>query len=478
MIASLFLSVAIVAHEPGYYTSLANHVGRWLKDQDIAAEVVKPADMRTKLAKEKIAFLVGFESTTADEIKTLRSFRDRGGKFVVFYSASSQLGELVGVRPAGYKAASYPGQWSRMNFTANAPPGAPTAILQTSTVLQRAVPIQGKSQVMATWVDRNGKSTGDAAWLSSPYGWWMTHVLLADGDENLKARLCAALVGSVDSSQWSPARAAAKADAEFKSLRAYAAKQKPSRGEIHAVWDHSGCGLYPGNWPKTMKLLRESHAHYASDVLPRSKTYREEGDQLAVCLAAARGAGIRVHAWILCFTGTRASPETMAAFDRNGWRLKAANGKTTEYLDPANALVRARILASIDEIQRRYRHVKRPRWLTTAVYGKHPQCIGSVGQDWKGWLDANLVDYVVPMDYTESKVTFQTLLAIQASSRSHARRTIVGIGVTANESRLDARDVIDQVNMTRRFGFAGNALFDLDTTLEKRILPFLRLGLW
>ena len=336
----------------------------------------------------------------------------------------------------------------------------------------------------------------------------MTHVLLADGDENLKARLCASFVGSVDSSQWSPARAAAKADAEFKSLRAYAAKQKPSCGEIHAVWDHSGCGLYPGNWPKTMKLLRESHvtdlfvnvagagfAHYASDVLPRSKTYREEGDQLAACLAAARGAGIRVHAWILCFTGTRASPET-----------------TTEYLDPANALVRARILASIDEIQRRYavdgihldfvrwgdsavkpknaadvisrfvadarRHVKRPKWLTTAVYGKHPQCIGSVGQDWKGWLDANLVDYVVPMDYTESKVTFQTLLAIQASSRSHARRTIVGIGVTANESRLDAHDVIDQVNMTRRFGFAGNALFDLDTTLEKRILPFLRLGLW
>ena len=60
MIASLFLSVAIVAHEPGYYTSLANHVGRWLKDQDIAAEVVKPAEMRTKLAKEKVAFLIGF----------------------------------------------------------------------------------------------------------------------------------------------------------------------------------------------------------------------------------------------------------------------------------------------------------------------------------------------------------------------------------------------------------------------------------
>ena len=58
------------------------------------------------------------------------------------------------------------------------------------------------------------------------------------------------------------------------------------------------------------------------------------------------------------------------------------------------------------------------------------------------------------------------------------QRTIVGLGVTANESRLDARQVIDQINLARRRGFAGAALFDLDTTLEKQILPFLRLGLW
>jgi hypothetical protein len=32
--------------------------------------------------------------------------------------------------------------------------------------------------------------------------------------------------------------------------------------------------------------------------------------------------------------------------------------------------------------------------------------------------------------------------------------------------------------MTRARGFAGNALFDLDTTLEKQILPFLKLGQW
>ena len=93
-------------------------------------------------------------------------------------------------------------------------------------------------------------------------------------------------------------------------------------------------------------------------------------------------------------------------------------------------------------------------------------------------MDANLVDYVVPMDYTDSKLKLLELFAVQGRSRKLAQRTIVGLGVTANESRLDARDVIEQINLARKFGFAGVALFDLDTNLEKQILPYLRMGIW
>jgi hypothetical protein len=55
---------------------------------------------------------------------------------------------------------------------------------------------------------------------------------------------------------------------------------------------------------------------------------------------------------------------------------------------------------------------------------------------------------------------------------------VVGIGVTAIESRLDTRQVIDQVNEARRCGAAGVAFFDLDYTLVNDILPYLRLGLF
>ena len=82
------------------------------------------------------------------------------------------------------------------------------------------------------------------------------------------------------------------------------------------------------------------------------------------------------------------------------------------------------------------------------------------------------------MDYSESLSQFESFLQQHAQNRFHARKTIVGIGVTANESRLDAKAVIDQINLSRKYGTSGVALFDLDTTLEKQIFPYLKLGQW
>ena len=518
--------VAVIAHDPGYYTSLANHVKRWLASHEIASEVTTPKEMPRSLAAGKIAFLLGFNEPSAAELKQLKDFRARGGKLVVFHSASPALAAMMGVKPLGYRTAPYPGAWSRMDFDTKSLSGCPKSIRQTSTVLQRATPVKGRGHTLAVWADRAGKSSGEAAWIATDAGYWMTHVLLADGDEDLKAQLLAAMCGFTVPSLWNARAAEARERARHEATRAFALKQVPRAGEIHAVWDHSGCGLYPGNWPKTMRLLRESRvtdlfvnvagagfAHYPSSVLPRSKIYEQEGDQMAACLAAAKGSGIRVHAWILCFTATRASPDRLAAFGKRGWRLKTKEGTLTEYLNPANPEVRDHLLNAIDELQAKYPalngihldfvrwyersakprnaanviscfvgdargRVKRPRWLTTAVLGKYPACVASVGQDWTGWLDAGLVDYVVPMDYTENMTRFESYVAQQGTPKSHARRTIAGIGVTANESRLDARQVIEQINLSRKHGLAGVALFDLDVVLEKRILPYLCLGIW
>lgn len=295
--------------------------------------------------------------------------------------------------------------------------------------------------------------------------------------------------------------------------------------EIHAVWDHTGRGLYPGNWPKTMQILRSANvtdlfvnvagadfAHYPSAILPRSKVFSDYGDQMAACLRAAQGTGIRVHAWIICFNATRGVPKSLETFKQRGWRLKDKDGALTTYLNPANANVRSFALSIVDEINSRYgvsgihldfvrwphtvaksadaatfvtqfvaearRRVKRPRWLTAAVYAKYPRCIETVGQDWVKWLDFDIVDYVVPMDYTESMSQFESFLRQHAAPTKNARRTIAGIGVTASESKLSAAQVVEQVRLVRKYALAGESLFDLDATLEQKILPALRKGVW
>lgn len=524
-VVSFAAPVTVVAQKPGYYTSLAKHACRWLQMQGVTAELSTPQTMSRDLADARVAFLIGFEEPTASDMRVLRALRKRGGRLVVFYTASPALAELMGVKVLGYKAAPYPGAWSRMNFDVSSLSGCPRTILQTSTVLQRAMPVKGRSFTMANWIDRTGRVSADAAWIRSDAGFWMTHVLLADGDEAAKAQLLAAICGSVMPKLWNASVFAAREKARLAELHDYAKSQSPRTGEIRAVWDHSGCGLYPGNWPRTIALLKASHvtdlfvnvagagfAHYPSAVLPRSKTFAQEGDQLAQCTAAARGSGVRVHAWILCFTATRSSPDRLEHFRKRGWRLKTKDGRLSEYLDPSNSALRGMLLSAIDEMQANYRidgihldfvrwyersvkpanaaetvtrfmmdarrRTRRPRWLTAAVLGKYPSCVAAVGQDWSSWLDMNLVDYVVPMDYTESMSTLDAYLRQHAASRSHARRTVVGIGVTANESRLTARQVIDQINLSRRYGLAGAALFDLDVTLEKNVLPYLRLGVW
>ena len=529
LFAPLFVhsaEVAVVARGKGYYTSIARHLERWLAEQDIVADFIDSSQISaSSIAKKKMVFLVGFDAPSSVELDVLEQAKAKGTKFTVFYSASPRLSAMMGVKPLGYRKTNYPGQFSKMNFNTAQLEGLPPSIRQTSTVLQSASPLPGRGKTLAVWCDRKGKSTGEAAVISTDCGFWITHVFLADGDEDLKARLVAAFVGSVAPHLWSWPKACEKALAEHKKLRAYALKQIPRKGEIHAVWDHSGCGLYPGDWPKTMKVLQEARitdlfvnvagagfAHYPSNILPRSKIYEEEGDQLESCLAAAKDRGIRVHAWILCFTATRSSPDRIKNFVAKGWLLKDRDGKQTEYLDPSNAAVRNYILSAISEIQSKYpvdgihldfvrwyersakpanasdiisrfvvdarKKVSRPKWLTAAVLGKYPTCIASVGQDWISWLDTRQIDYAVPMDYSGDNSKFESFIAQHAESKSRAKRIIAGIGITANESRLGPKQVIDQINIVRRYKLAGVALFDLDVVLEKRILPYLKLGLW
>jgi len=606
--------------ESRFAAALARHVVRWCREVGLDAAAADVTALDGKLRSGRVAMLVYVSQPTPAQVAACRAFVGRGGRLIVCYSGSAALGELMGVRVIGYQRADAAGGWSAMRFAAARPAGVPEEIRQTSPNLMAAQPIAGRSSVFAWWVDRDGKPT-DPAWISSPSGYWMTHVLLADGDAEAKGRLILALAASADPDLWGvaarrlaerarqagihpspaaieaaareiadPARrdravGAARAAAQWerrarellrdgKGFEAWGAAQnlqgrmreaygllQPSRaGEIRAVWDHSGMGLYPGNWKRTCAMLKTAgvsdllvniggsgFAHYASDVLPRSKIQQEQGDQLRACLEAARPTGIRVHAWLLCFSTEQATAERLEVFRSRGWLLTREDGRPLPWLDPAVPEVRDYLTRAVRELAVRYapdgvhldfvrypdfagslgptvrprfegslgRRVRewpqdvkwggadRPafmrwragqverfvgdarralrahapgKWLTAAVYGKYPSCVEAVGQDWEAWLRNGLVDYVMPMNYTESLEAFKGWVADQTRQPAQARRILPGIGVTAAESRLDPIQVMDQIQALRQAGCPGFALFDLDTTLQQEILPALRLG--
>ena len=444
---------AVPAAERAYAASLADGTLRILVQNGVKADLVADGALDAALAGRDLAFLVTCTKPTPTQIAALARFRGRGGVLRPLYSAAQQVVSIAGARPA-------------------------LKVRDAESVKERYLLNQVGAAVPGAW--------NRSAW-----------------ERKQKVMLAAAS---------SLGRA-----------------QRPRRGEIHAVWEHSGLGLYPGDWSRTFRVLRANgvtdlfvdvsgagFAHYASSVLPRSKEYARYGDQLDACLKAARGTGVRVHAWVICFNATRTDSAYMLAFQKKGWRLKNRQGALTEYLDPSNADLRWRMIKSIDELARAYpavtgvhldfvrwyenapkpanaaryvttfvesvrkrlRAVRPDAWLTAAVLADHPSCVASVGQDWPAWIDADLVDYAVPMNYVEKRSRYATLVTKQGNVKTRARHIIGGIGVTANESKLSAEQVVEQVNLARQAGFAGVALFDLDDTLVESVFPVLRLGLF
>ena len=518
---------ACASGERVYAEALSKHVVRWLREGGVAADLADDRSLEQTLAGRRFAYLVMCQNPHAYQLGAIKRFLARGGRICAFYSTSQELASLMGVRLGTYKKAG-PGGFEKIAFVARGPAGSPSAIAQSSSAIFSAYPIAKRSAVLAEWMDGAGRRTGEPAILSTSVGWWVTHVFLAEGDEQAKMRFLLSMSGAMVPGSWNAQAWLQREQVRRKQIVEYARRQRKRPGELHAVWDHSGQGLYPGDWPRTIRLLAANgitdlfvnvagagFAHYPTRCLPTSNICRTRGDQLAQCLAAAKGTGIRVHAWVLCFNGTRSVGGQMGVFTKNGWRLKNRKGVLTEYLNPSKPDLQSYMLAAIEDVARRYpvagvhldfvrwyegaqkpqnaasvitgfvssarRRVKSVRpgaWLTAAVLATYPSCVTSVGQDWEKWIAAGMIDYIVPMNYVEDNTKYASLVARQGRTPVQARRVISGLGVTANESRLGPIKVIDQINLARRAGLAGVAFFDLDHTLAVEILPYLRMGMF
>lgn len=114
--------------------------------------------------------------------------------------------------------------------------------------------------------------------------------------------------------------------------------------------------------------------------------------------------------------------------------------------------------------------------LSAAVFSAYPSCKEGVAQDWPQWVRAGYLDFICPMDYTESDAHFENLVENQLQLIEKRIPMYPGIGATASRVTLGADRVAGQVDLARRLGAAGFTVFNFQENTARTILPGLGLG--
>lgn len=99
-----------------------------------------------------------------------------------------------------------------------------------------------------------------------------------------------------------------------RAIRDYCDTIAIGKPEFRAWFEHSGLGVYPGDWDRTMQEISEAGynavvanflwgagGHYASDVIQRTAVFDKYGDQVEQALKAAKKRNIELHAWQVCY---------------------------------------------------------------------------------------------------------------------------------------------------------------------------------
>ncbi len=419
------------ASERNAARSAARRTGRWLDELGITYALLCDEDVATgRLARSRVAVLPYNPFPPESEIARLDAFARQGGRLMVFYSSSPSLARLMGVKLGEYTPESRPEQWSSFRFTADAPAHLPSVVFQDSRNIWPVTPLGRESRVIAHWRGAGEGDGQDPALVQTDRGFWMTHILL-DGDDENKKRMLAGLLGYLDLSTWRAAaqsammgagrvggygsfhgalvgltrRAAGSRDEAAVSrlltdgrrrfddmsdawmarrfpnvldsaaalrqtmLEAYARVQRPVKGEFRGVWNHSGLGLYPGDWGRTCRLLADSGigavfpnvlwpgaAHCRSGVVPGSHIFKTYGDQLELCVEAARKSGIEVHAWKVCWNlGNNGSDEWVKSLEKEGRLQRSVKGTTLNWLCPSHPENVALELKAVADLVRRHK---------------------------------------------------------------------------------------------------------------------------
>jgi len=167
--------------------------------------------------------------------------------------------------------------------------------------------------------------------------------------------------------------------------------------------------------------------------------------------------------------GCRARFESQAGAKVADWPKDCYSGDLREaYHD----FRREQITRLVAAVARDAKKLKSEIKISAAVFGAYPDCRESVGQDWVKWVKAGYLDFVCPMDYSQSDPSFIGLVENQLRLVDGRIPVYPGIGAW----RLTPDRVVGQIHHARLLGASGFTVFDLGAGAAESVLPAVAQG--
>jgi uncharacterized lipoprotein YddW (UPF0748 family) len=137
---------------------------------------------------------------------------------------------------------------------------------------------------------------------------------------------------------------------------------------------------------------------------------------------------------------------------------------------------RSNITTVVKAVSEQARRVRTKIKISAAVFRNWAVDRDGVGQDWKLWCERGYLDFVCPMDYTESDSQFDVWVA---SQKLWAGKTPVypGIGASSSSSLLGPDRVIGQIQIARKYKTGGFIVFNYGARETAELLPMLGVGI-